>query len=289
MAENVLINPPNPTHQQHQQQQKPHHLVIPWSRILCNGPVWALGIAKFAYYYSFFMVVTWMPTYLGEMGMDEHTAAYASAIPFAVTCPAIIFFGWLAYHLTNHMEWRLVVVRKTFGTISFLANIGCFFALLFLKAGPAGDSTNAWTALIVFIVMYALNAPFIAGVAVNVLDIAAKYAGSVMALTHEFATGAGFLASVITGALVTERGRYERAFMVAIGVKKRKPTPHSIAPGSTAAAPFVIVQHPIWMVVDNDDVGGRGQRFAQCVKICLSTTREKTKTPSRVIFVVKFW
>ena len=71
--------------------------------------------------------------------------------------------------------------------------------------------------------------------------------------------------------------------------KKRKPTPHSIAPGSTAAAPFVIVQHPIWMVVDNDDVGGRGQRFAQCVKICLSTTREKTKTPSRVIFVVKFW
>jgi sugar phosphate permease len=218
MAENVLINPPNPTHQQHQQQQKPHHLVIPWSRILCNGPVWALGIAKFAYYYSFFMVVTWMPTYLGEMGMDEHTAAYASATPFAVTCPAIIFFGWLAYHLTNHMEWRLVVVRKTFGTISFLANIGCFFALLFLKAGPAGDSTNAWTALIVFIVMYALNAPFIAGVAVNVLDIAAKYAGSVMALTHEFATGAGFLASVITGALVTERGRYERAFMVAIGV-----------------------------------------------------------------------
>ena len=71
--------------------------------------------------------------------------------------------------------------------------------------------------------------------------------------------------------------------------QKRKPTPHSIAPGSTAAAPFVIVQHPIWMVVDNDDVGGRGQRFAQCVKICLSTTREKTKTPSRVIFVVKFW
>ena len=71
--------------------------------------------------------------------------------------------------------------------------------------------------------------------------------------------------------------------------QKRKPTPHSIAPGSTAAAPFVIVQHPIWMVVDNDDVGGRGQRFAQCVKICLSTTREKTKTPSRVIFVVKCW
>ena len=57
--------------------------------------------------------------------------------------------------------------------------------------------------------------------------------------------------------------------------QKRKPTPHSIAPGSTAAAPFVIVQHPIWMVVDNDDVGGRGQRFAQCVKICLSKGRKQ--------------
>ena len=39
-----------------------------------------------------------------------------------------------------------------------------------------------------------------------------------MALTHEFATGAGFLASVITGALVREKARYEQAFMVAIGV-----------------------------------------------------------------------
>ena len=80
--------------------------------------------------------------------------------------------------------------------------MGCFIALLFVKIG------RPWLALVIFIVMYAGNAPFIAGVAVNVLDIAAKYAGSVMALTHEFATGAGFLASVITGALVTEKGKY---------------------------------------------------------------------------------
>ena len=90
--------------------------------------------------------------------------------------------------------------------------MGCFIALLFVKVG------RPWLALVIFIVMYAGNAPFIAGVAVNVLDIAAKYAGSVMALTHEFATGAGFLASVITGALVTEKGKYEHAFIVAIGV-----------------------------------------------------------------------
>ena len=191
---------------------RPPRITIPWKKILCNGPVWALAVAKFGYYYSFFMTVTWMPTYLREMGMSEHLAAYCSAIPFAVTCPAIILFGWLAFHLVNHLNWRLVVVRKSFGTISFLFNIGCFAGLLFVKVG------SPWLALSIFIVMYAGNAPFIAGVAVNVLDIAAKYAGSVMALTHEFATGAGFLASVITGALVTEKGRYEHAFMVAIGV-----------------------------------------------------------------------
>ena len=213
-----LLNPPNPTIMS-TGEHKSRKVIIPWGKILCNLPVWALAIAKFGYYYSFFLTVTWMPTYLGEMGMDEHTAAYCSALPFGVTCPAIIFFGWLAYHLHHHLEWRLVVVRKTFGTMSFIANIGCFFVLLFLKADKTRkNSTNAWSALIVFIIMYAFNAPFIAGVAVNVLDIAAKYAGSVMALTHEFATGAGFLASIITGALVTEKGEYNRAFMVAIGV-----------------------------------------------------------------------
>ena len=39
-----------------------------------------------------------------------------------------------------------------------------------------------------------------------------------MALTHEFATGAGFLASIITGALVREKGKYEQPFMVSVCV-----------------------------------------------------------------------
>jgi MFS family permease len=75
-----------------------------------------------------------------------------------------------------------------------------------------------WVAFWVVNIMYVLNASFIAGVAVNVIDIGAKYAGSIMALTHEFATGAGFLLSVITGALVKRRGHYENAFAVALGV-----------------------------------------------------------------------
>ena len=51
---------------------------VPWGEILTSTPVWALGIAKFGFYYSFFMIVTWLPSYLHEMGMKEHTAAYMS-------------------------------------------------------------------------------------------------------------------------------------------------------------------------------------------------------------------
>ena len=53
---------------------RPPRKTVPWKKILCNGPVWALAVAKFGYYYSFFMTVTWMPTYLREMGMSEHLA-----------------------------------------------------------------------------------------------------------------------------------------------------------------------------------------------------------------------
>lgn len=185
---------------------------IPWKRILCNGPVWALAVAKFGYYYSFFYSVTWMPTILEEMGMDKYVAAYCSAIPFFVTCPAIIGFGMMTTHLIVNVGMDLRYVRKTLGTLSFAANIGCFVALMFVQRPHA-----TW-ALALFTLMYTFNAAFIAGVAVNVLDIGAKYAGSIMALTHEFATGAGFLASVITGALVKSRGRFEATFAVAAGI-----------------------------------------------------------------------
>ena len=74
--------------------------MIPWRKIFCSGAVWALGVAKFGYYYSFFMTVTWMPTYLEELGWQEHTAAYCSAIPFGVTCPFIVAYGVFAWYLS---------------------------------------------------------------------------------------------------------------------------------------------------------------------------------------------
>ena len=204
---------------------------VPWGVILTSTPVWALGIAKFGFYYSFFMIVTWLPSYLHEMGMKEHTAAYMSAVPFGLTVPFVIFFGILKNTLHAGAEddpnrnlykpigtknasfrWSLKRTRKTLACICYTGNIGCFAALTRIPVG------KPWVAFWVVNIMYVLNASFIAGVAVNVIDIGAKYAGSIMALTHEFATGAGFLSSVITGALVKRRGHYENAFAVALGV-----------------------------------------------------------------------
>ena len=68
---------------------------VPWGEILTSTPVWALGIAKFGFYYSFFMIVTWLPSYLHEMGMKEHTAAYMSAVPFGLTVPFCNIFWYI--------------------------------------------------------------------------------------------------------------------------------------------------------------------------------------------------
>ena len=173
---------------------------VPWGEILTSTPVWALGIAKFGFYYSFFMVVTWLPSYLHEMGMKEHTAAYMSAVPFGLTVPFVIFFGILKNTLHAGAEddpnrnlykpigtknasfrWSLKRTRKTLACICYTGNIGCFAALTRIPVG------KPWVAFWVVNIMYVLNASFIAGVAVNVIDIGAKYAGSIMALTHEFA------------------------------------------------------------------------------------------------------
>ena len=135
------------------------------------------------------MVVTWLPSYLHEMGMKEHTAAYMSAVPFGLTVPFVIFFGILKNTLHDQREgapfkWSLGRTRKTLACICYTGNIGCFAALMRVPIG------KPWVAFWIVNIMYVLNASFIAGVAVNVIDIGAKYAGSIMALTHEFATGA---------------------------------------------------------------------------------------------------
>ena len=184
---------------------------VPWGEILSARPVWALGVAKFGFYYSFFLVVTWLPSYLHEMGMNEHTSAYMSAVPFAVTVPFVVIFGVIANNMMAN-NFSKAFTRKLLGGICFSANAICFYILTKIPVG------KPWPAFNVMVVMYALNASFIAGVAVNVIDIGAKYAGSIMALTHIFATGAGFLSSVVTGMLVTRKGHYENAFMVACAV-----------------------------------------------------------------------
>ena len=85
---------------------RPPRKTVPWKKILCNGPVWALAVAKFGYYYSFFMTVTWMPTYLREMGMSEHLAVrmyfFSDSITLLILCVTCKFHQSLPIYISNY-------------------------------------------------------------------------------------------------------------------------------------------------------------------------------------------
>ena len=116
--------------------------------------------------------------------MNGNERAYCRyMVPFGLTVPFVIFFGILKNTLHDQREgapfkWSLGRTRKTLACICYTGNIGCFAALMRVPIG------KPWVAFWIVNIMYVLNASFIAGVAVNVIDIGAKYAGSIMAVMN---------------------------------------------------------------------------------------------------------
>jgi ACS family sodium-dependent inorganic phosphate cotransporter len=185
-----------------------HNVKVPWVKIITEPAIWALGIAKLSYYYCFFTVLSWQPTYYRDLGMKEDVASYSSALPFLVTVISIVSFGFLASELIDTQHHSKAVVRKTLGGIGLISQSACFFWLASVRS-PV-------TALGVYSLMYFLNAAFIPGVALNVLDLGPKYTGSIMAFTHTIATMSGALCNVLNGIFLemSEPGHYELVYYV---------------------------------------------------------------------------
>ncbi|MDI6410305.1 MFS transporter [Streptomyces albus] len=171
--------------------------------------IWATALAYFGYAWILNVFLTWFPTYLvNERGIDLAQLAVAGAIPWVGGCVGMIAGGvatdWLVRRLgaaATVRRWTIVIclvcTALLFGCIALVEDTGQAVALM---------------AVIVFL-LYFTGAQYWTVVAEEVPG--PRY-GSVAGVVQFIAGCAGFLAPLVTGAVVEHARSWATAFTIAV-------------------------------------------------------------------------
>lgn len=177
-------------------------------RRIINRNLAAMCVANIGYGYYFYLLVTWLPTYLVEQRrLDLRTAGAYAAVPYLTFALGEPIGGWIADQLIAR-GWNEVLARKLVITGGYVSG------LLLLPAGLAQSTTIAiallgGAALVGLSTgnLYALvqkSSPANVGLAVGLFN----FSGNVP----------GIIAPIVTGVLVQRTGSYYPAFVVAVAV-----------------------------------------------------------------------
>ena len=190
-------------------------LPTPWIKIATSPPVWACAVAQFANNWGGYTLLTCLPKYLHDiLRFDMTQNGILSALPYIVTWLLMIVGGYLADWLSRPHRLHITTVRKLFNTA------GLLIPGLFLSTVGFLDCNRF---LIVFAVVIAIGSAglTVSGFAVNHLDIAPRYAGTLMGLTNTLATVGGILGPQVVGMLTyheSTRSQWQKVFYIATAI-----------------------------------------------------------------------
>ncbi|XP_017320087.1 sialin [Ictalurus punctatus] len=173
----------------------PTSAYIPWPSILTSVPLWAIVVAHFSYNWTFYTLLTLLPTYMNDiLGFSIKENGMLSALPYLGCWLLSMGGGQLADYLRETCLFRTVSVRKAF-TI-----VGMMGPAVFLVAAGYTDC-NYILAVIFLTVSSTLGGFSASGFNINHLDIAPSYAGILLGITNTFATIPGMVGPVIARSL----------------------------------------------------------------------------------------
>lgn len=187
----------------------------PWRSIFSSVPFWAIAVAHFCGNWGFYTLLTSMPTYFKEvLGVHISENGFISAVPFICNFISIITFGLLADRLRRKNQLSTQFVRKLANTMGYLIAAASLIGTSFLRCHQ--------TVLAVSLLSLALVGSGISqsGYSVNHLDISARYAGVLMALTNTVGTLAGIISPYVVGSLTNNkptRQQWQIVFYISAG------------------------------------------------------------------------
>ena len=180
-----------------------------WKLSKVHRELLGMSLANIGYGYYFYLMVTWLPTYLVKArGLSLEQAGAAAVVPyltFTVSEPA---GGWIADRMVA-AGWNEIAVRKTIVAISFLSS------LMLIPAGLASGTTAA-IVLLGGASLVGLSTPNIYALVQRVTrDGEVGFSIGVMNLAGNIS---GVVAPIATGQIVERTGSYFPAFVAAVVV-----------------------------------------------------------------------
>jgi ACS family sodium-dependent inorganic phosphate cotransporter-like MFS transporter 5 len=171
---------------------------VPWKSILKSLPLWAIVVAHFSYNWTFYTLLTLLPTYMKDiLRFNVQENGFLSALPYFGCWLCMILSGKAADNLRVKWNFSALSVRRIF-TI-----IGMIGPAIFLVA--AGFTGCDYSLAVVFLTISTTLGGFCSsGFSINHLDIAPSYAGILLGVTNTFATIPGMVGPGIAKSLTPD-------------------------------------------------------------------------------------
>ena len=184
-----------------------HH--VPWRTLFTSRNLATICAMYFAYAYSLYFYLTWLPTYLIEArGFPADKAKWYSALPWVMSIGTFWFGGWLTDRLAR--THGLKIARCGVGA--------CGYSLsgLVLLAVPQVQN-RVWVAVLLAVALCFQSATISAAWAVC-LDVGRRNAGVVTGFMNSFGNIGGALAPVVVGNVVERFHSWAPPFYVMAAV-----------------------------------------------------------------------
>ncbi len=175
--------------------------------LLSKVPVWALIVNHFCTNWGFYVMLAWLPSYFNQaLGVNIREVGWYSVLPYI----AMFFTGNLGGWVSDAMiqrGWTVTAVRKIIQTIGLVGPAIAFFLV--------GSVETPLQGVVVMTAALFFGGFALAGFAVNHLDIAPRYAGTLLGVTNTAGTIPGIVGVLVSGALVDSTGSWASAFLLA--------------------------------------------------------------------------
>ncbi|XP_020361230.1 sialin [Oncorhynchus kisutch] len=191
-----------------------HGWSVPLLPMVLSVPLWAIIVSQMCANWGYYTLLTSLPTYMDTvLHFDLRQNAFLSALPYLGGWAFSVISGVVADSLLEKELLSVTAVRKIF-TIT-----GLLLPAAFLVA--VGFSGCSGVLAVTFLTLSTtVGGTSAAGVFINQIDIAPRYAGVLLGITNTFATIPGVVAPIITGYLTKDHSLagWRNVFCLSAGI-----------------------------------------------------------------------
>lgn len=181
----------------------------PIRAMLSHPAVWAIIIAFFCSNWTAYVMIAWLPTYVYQaLGVDLASVGFFAVGPSILGAIGYNAAGWIADRMLKRGV-RLIIVRKIMNSVGFGTAAVVLSSIGFVSSAPL--------AIGLLCVSSFFGAMAMAGCGTSPLDIAPRYAGTLMGISNTIATIPGVVAVTASGMILDATGSWATVFLVAAG------------------------------------------------------------------------